>query len=123
MKNIVSVKRILSLLCAVLMILTLSATAFAAGGPSAKDLEDINSHIEFPKANEYLADYEYAVVKAPKGHSVFGYGSADRAGHCFTVLDGEEVMIIGERKGMSCCIVLSSQVGRWINSDYLVPAN
>lgn len=93
-------------------------------GPNAMDLKDIKSHIEFPKDKEYLKNYEYAVVRAPKGHSVFGYGAANRTGNSFTVLDGEEVMILAERGGMSCCIVLSDQVGRWINSDYLenIPA-
>ena len=87
--------------------------------PGVADLEAIGSGIEYPRADEYLESYVYAVVKAPKGHSVYGYGSADRAGRVYTVLDGEQVMILAERKGMSCCIVLSSQVARWINTEYL----
>ena len=39
--------------------------------PSEKDLKEIKSGIEYPKADEYLQDYVYATVKAPKGHSVY----------------------------------------------------
>ena len=90
--------------------------------PSEKDLKEIKSGIEYPKADEYLQDYVYATVKAPKGHSVLGFGSADHQGSSYTVLDGEVVKVLAERKGYSCCIVLSQSKGRWINSEYLVPA-
>ena len=90
--------------------------------PSEEDLKEIKSGIEYPKADEYLQDYVYATVKAPKGHSVLGFGSADHQGSSYPVLDGEVVKVLAERKGYSCCIVLSQNKGRWINSDYLVPA-
>lgn len=90
-----------------------------ADGPGKADLTVINSRIEFPREGEYLARYEYAVVKAPKGHSVYGYGSADRAGHVYYVRHEEPVTILARRGGMSCCIVPAEGVARWINSDYL----
>ena len=89
--------------------------------PGPWDLTIIGSQIEYPKGNEYLEEYRYATVKAPHGHSVYGYGSADRLGSCYTVLDGETVKIIAERNGYSCCVVLSMKRARWINSEYLVP--
>lgn len=90
--------------------------------PGPWDLTSIGSQIEYPKGNDYLGEYQYATVKAPHGHSVYGYGSADRLGSCYTVLDGETVKIIAERNGYSCCVVLSLKRARWINSKYLVPA-
>ncbi|MCR5136347.1 MAG: hypothetical protein K6C12_04545 [Oscillospiraceae bacterium] len=120
MKNATPAKKIVSLFFAVLILLSLATPAFAAYGPSEDDLKDIGSKIEYPKAREYLSEYVYGVVKAPKGHSVFGYGSADRAGTKYEVLDGEDVVILAKRKNMSCCIVLWESAARWINSDYLV---
>ncbi len=87
--------------------------------PSAADLEAINSGIEYPREEEYKDSYEYAIVKAPHGHSVYGFGSADHLGSSYTVLDGEKVLILAERKGYSCVIVLSQNKGRCINSQYL----
>lgn len=101
--------------------LTLGISSYAADsdGPSEADLEAIKSGIEYPKENEYLEEYIYATVKAPKGHSVLGFGSADHQGSVYTVLNGEQVKVLAERKGYSCCIVLSQDKGRWINSNYL----
>ena len=87
--------------------------------PSAADLEAINSGIEYPREDEYKDSYEYAIVKAPHGHSVYGFGSADHLGSSYTVLDGEKVLVLADRKGYSCVIVLSQNKGRWINSNYL----
>ena len=87
--------------------------------PSAADLEAINSGIEYPREDEYHDSYEYAIVKAPHGHSVYGFGSADHLGSSYTVLDGEKVLVLADRKGYSCVIVLSQNKGRWINSNYL----
>lgn len=84
-------------------------------------LEAIHSGIEYPKEYEYFDDYRYARVTAPGGHSVYGFGSADRQGSSFTVLNGEEVQILAERGGFSCTIVLSQNVARWINTNYLTP--
>ncbi len=91
--------------------------------PSEEDLRAINSGIEFPRADEYFDHYVYAVVRAPHGHSVLGFGTAKHDGNSYTVPDGEEVIILAERKGYSCCIVVSQQKARWINSEYLVPAD
>ena len=93
--------------------------AFAVSGPGSEDLKAIESKIEYPKVKEYLDEYEIAKVKAPKGYSVLGYGSADRAGSSYEVMDGDWVLVLAKRGGMSCCIVLSQNKGRWINSDYL----
>ncbi len=98
---------------------SLMPDAFAASGPGSEDLTAIESKIEYPKAKEYLDEYEIAKVKAPKGYSVLGYGSADRAGSSYEVMDGEWVLVLARRGGMSCCIVLSQNKGRWINSEYL----
>lgn len=120
MKNTINGKRAVPLLCSLILILSLAVSAYAAGGPSDEDLKDIGSRIEYPRSKEYLDDYVFAVVEAPKGHSVYGYGSADRQGTKYQVLDGEIVMILARRGQMSCCIVLSESAGRWINSDYLL---
>ena len=103
------------IICAITM-----TVASAANGPSAQDLKDINSGIEYPRDNEYFDTYRYATIKAPGGHSVYAYGSADRMGSRYTAADGDRVLLLAERKGVTCCIVLSQNKGRWINSDYLV---
>ena len=95
--------------------------AAAEGKPGREDLEAINSGIEYPKEDEYLDEYIYAEVFAPHGHSVFGFGSADRQGSRYTVLNGEQVKILAERNGIACVIVLSQNRARWINSLYLFP--
>ena len=104
-----------------LILISLMPSAFAEGKPGAQDLQEIGSRIEYPKENEYLAEYQYAEVRAPGGHSAFGFGSADHQGSSYTVLNGEKVKILAERKGYSCVIVLSQAKGRWINTKYLVP--
>ena len=88
--------------------------------PSAGDLDAIRSGIEYPKDNEYLDWYQYATVSAPHGHSVYGFGSADHSGTAHTVLDGEQVLVLAERKGYACVIVLSQNKGRWINMEHLI---
>lgn len=97
-------------------------TAVEVEKPGPWDLTAIGSQIEYPKGNEYLREYQYATVRAPHGHSVYGYGSADRLGSYYTVLDGETVKIVAERNGYSCCVILSTKRARWINSKYLVLA-
>ena len=57
----------------------------ADGAPDEEDLRAINSGIEYPHIDEYFPEYHYAVVRAPGGHSVYGYGSADHQGSSFTV--------------------------------------
>ena len=113
--------RSIACLLAMILIMSLMPSAFAEGKPGAQDLQEIGSQIEYPKGNEYLAEYEYAEVRAPKGHSVLGFGSADHQGSRYTVLNGEKVKILAERKGYSCVIVLSQAKGRWVNTKYLIP--
>ncbi len=112
-------KRILAMLCAVLVVITMFPTAFACYGPSSADLKAINSGIEYPKAKEYWEDYQYGTVTAPKGHSVYCYGSADRLGSQYTVLDGEEVIILASRGEMLCCIIPSLSRARWIRDVHV----
>ena len=112
--------RSIACLLAMILIMSLMPSAFAEGKPGAQDLQEIGSQIEYPKGNEYLAEYEYAEVRAPKGHSVLGFGSADHQGSRYTVLNGEKVKILAERKGYSCVIVLSQAKGRWVNTKYLI---
>lgn len=116
-------KRTLSTLMVLILLLGVLPSAFAEEKPGAHDLEEIKSGIEYPRESEYLDEYIYAVVEAPHGHSVFGYGSADRLGSRYSVKHGERVKILAERKGVSCVIVLSQKKGRWINSEYLIPEN
>ena len=109
------------LLMLFLLLCAMSHAAASEGKPSREDLEAINSGIEYPREEEYLDEYIYAEVYAPHGHSVFGFGSADRQGSRYTVLDGEQVKILAERNGVACVIVLSQNRARWINSQYLFP--
>ena len=108
-------------LLTLIMIMSLMPAVFAEGKPGPQDLQEISSQIEYPKKDDYLENYQYAVVRAPRGHSVFGFGSADHQGSSYTVLNGEKVKILAEREGYSCVIVLSQSKGRWINTKYLIP--
>lgn len=92
----------------------------ATSDPCEADLEEIGSGIEYPKKNEYWKDYVYAVVDAPKEHSVYCYGSADRNGSKYTVLHGEEVVILASRGDMDCIIIPSQGKARWIRDVNLI---
>ena len=111
--------RLGAFLCVLVMVLTMCPVCFAAGGPSKSDLEEIGSQIEYPKSSEYWADYGYGVVKAPKGHSVYCYGSADTQGSRYTVLDGEDVIVLASRGEMLCVIIPSQERGRWVREKYI----
>ena len=114
-------KRVFPLLwlCMLVLMLAFLPAAFAAFGPSRTDLEEINSQIEYPKNDEYWDNYAYGTVVAPKGHSVYCYGSADRKGSQYTVLDGEEVTILASRGDMLCVIIPSQNRGRWIKEEHV----
>ena len=116
---LLQMKRTIAILCVLIMMLTMLPTAFAAYGPSSADLKEIGSQIEYPKDKEYLADYAYGTIAAPKGHSVYCYGSADRKGSQYTVLDGEEVVVLAKRKDMLCVIIPSQSRGRWVREEYV----
>ena len=96
-----------------------SSPAVKTGTPSETDLKEINSQIEYPKSNEYWDYYAYGTVTAPKGHSVYCYGSADRQGSQYTVLDGEEVVVLASRGDMLCVIIPSQNRGRWIKEEHV----
>ena len=112
-------KKTISMLLVVFMLLTLAPAVLAADAPSAADLKAIGSQIEYPKKNEYLSSYAYATVTAPGGHSVYCYGSADRKGTTYTVNDGEAVTVLAYRKDMACVIIDSQRRARWIKDEYL----
>ncbi len=116
MKNL---KRLTGILCVLAILLTLAPAGFAAGGPGSSDLEDIRSGIEYPKSDEYWEDYGYGVIRAPKGHSVYCYGSADRQGSQYTVPDGEEVIVLASRGEMFCVIIPSQNRARWVREKYV----
>ena len=107
------------ILCILMMMLTMMPTVFAAYGPSSADLKEIGSQIEYPKDKEYLDDYAYGTIVAPKGHSVYCYGSADRKGSQYTVLDGEDLVILAKRNDMLCVIIPSQRRGRWVREEYV----
>ena len=112
-------KKSFVILCTLIIMLTMIPTTFAAYGPSSADLKEIGSQIEYPKEKEYLDDYAYGTIIAPKGHSVYCYGSADRKGSQYTVLDGEEVVVLAKRKDMLCVIIPSQRRGRWVREEYV----
>ena len=64
-------KKSFVILCTLIIMLTMIPTTFAAYGPSSADLKEIGSQIEYPKEKEYLDDYAYGTIIAPKGHSAF----------------------------------------------------
>ena len=112
-------KKSFVILCTLIMMLTMIPSVFAAYGPRSADLKEIGSQIEYPKDKEYLDDYAYGTIIAPKGHSVYCYGSADRKGSQYTVLDGEEVVVLAKRKDMLCVIIPSQRRGRWVREEYV----
>ena len=56
---------------------------------------------------------------APKGHSIYGYATADHSGRTFTVLNGEVVTVLAERNGWACVIIQSTNTARWVNMAHL----
>ena len=116
-------RSILAILLVLILLAGLFPNAFAAEKkPGPEDLQKIGSQIEYPRESEYLEEYRYATVTAPGGHSVLGFGSADHQGSSYTVLNGEMVKVLAERNGYACCIVMSQEKARWINTEYLEPA-
>lgn len=107
-------RKIMTVICVLALMLTLFPMAYAATGPSKADLEDIKSRIEYPKSKEFWEDYGYGIVNAPKGHSVYCYGSADMAGSKYTVKHGAEVTVLASRGKMLCVIIPSQNKARWI---------
>ena len=94
--------------------------SYGNGAPSSADLKEIGSQIEYPKSKEYWSSYVIGTVYAPKGHSVYCYGSADRKGSQYTVLDGETVVILASRGDMLCVIIPSQERARWIRDEYVL---
>ena len=88
--------------------------------PGDADLEEIGSEIEYPKKNDYRDEYSYGTVRAPKGHSVYCYGSADRLGSSYIIPDGEEVVVLASRGEMLCVMIPSQNKARWIKDIYVV---
>jgi outer membrane biosynthesis protein TonB len=87
--------------------------------PSADDIKQTGNNIEYPRASEYYEKYQYAVVVAPKGHSIYGYATADHSGRTFQVLNGETVTMLAERRGWVCVIIQSTNTARWVNKAHL----
>ncbi len=112
-------KRFFAILSILIMMLTMFPTTFAAYSPSSADLKEIGSEIEYPNDKEYLDDYAYGTIVAPKQHSVYCYGSADRLGSQYMVPDGEEVVVLAKRGDMLCVIIPSQRRGRWIREEYV----
>ena len=118
--RLLRMKNAFAILCILIMMLTMIPTTFAAYGPSSADLKEIGSQIEYPKSKEYWSSYVIGTVYAPKGHSVYCYGSADRKGSQYTVLDGETVVILASRGDMLCVIIPSQERARWIRDEYVL---
>ncbi len=110
-------RKIITIICVLALMLTMFPVAYAASGPSKADLEKIKSGIEYPKTKEYWDDYGYGTVNAPKGHSVYCYGSADMKGSKYTVKHGAEVTVLASRGQMLCVIIPSLKKARWIRSE------
>ena len=109
-------RKTVTIICVLALMLTMFPVAYAASGPSKADLEAIKSGIEYPKTKEYWDDYGYGTVNAPKGHSVYCYGSADMNGSKYTVKHGAEVTVLASRGQMLCVIIPSLKKARWIRS-------
>ena len=116
---VAKMKKILASLFVLIIMLSMFPTALAAYGPSSADLKEIGSQIEYPKDKEYLSDYAYGTIIAPKGHSVYCYGSADMKGAQYTVADGEEVAVLARRGEMLCVIIPSQSRARWVREKYV----
>ena len=113
----------ISLCCALAMILSFDAYAFAAGGsgPSATDLDAIRSDIKYPNYQwMYLDEYISAEVTAK---SAYCFKDPDndiwRDGNVFIVYRGTEVTIHAKSEGYACVILTGTNDAGWINEAYL----
>lgn len=113
----------ISLFCALAMILSFDAYAFAAGGsgPSAADLDAIRSDIKYPNYQwMYLDEYISAEVTAK---SAYCFKDPDndiwRDGNVFIVYRGTEVTILAKSEGYACVILTGTNDAGWINEVYL----
>ena len=103
-----------------LMTATIHYGTYLDARPCAEDIGRTGCTIEYPKDDEYYDHYEYAIVDAPKGHSILGFATADHSGNGSTVLDGERVTILAERNGWACVIIRSTNKARWVNMEHLI---
>ena len=128
-------RKLTVLLCAVVMLLSVSVSASAAWAPapdakpSAADLDAIGADIVYPRKDSmYLDDYKSTKVlytgvfsfKDPMtNHDPFREGNYD------IMTAGTEVTVLAKADGYSCVIYNETETAGWINSKYLecVPVN
>lgn len=114
-------KRVFSLFLAVILCLSLSAAAFAAGdGPSKDDLDDILASVTYPSKGAYLPEYRYATV-LPTGdnRSIYAFSSPSATKRIAVLDEGEELTVLAKQGKRVCAIVESTQKAYWLNVDLL----
>ena len=93
--------------------------------PSRKDLDDLGSKIDYPAIEQFLRNYRYAEIRAPRsGWSVYGYKHLLREDNAsnpdYNIQDGTPVTVISTKVyGFVCCIIESRGIACWINADYV----
>lgn len=131
-------KKIVTAICALVMILSLAPAAFAASsrqkwepsvsGPSVEDVRAFGSEITYPKRSSYLDSYETMYVKSTKGHSIYVFWKAngDMAylrGNFYFIPEATEVTVLA-RQGQFSCVVYNTQDGNqhigWVSTPLLV---
>ena len=129
MKRHLALPKLTALLCAVLLVFSVSVSASAAwtpapdAKPSAEDLDAISADIVYPRKDSmYLKEYQSTKVlytgvfsfKDPMtNHDPF------REGNYTIMTAGTEVTVLAKAGGYSCVIYNESETAGWINSKYL----
>lgn len=97
--------------------------------PSRDDLDKIGSKIDYPAENNFLKEYRYATIKAPRsGWSVYGFKHLLREDNAtnpdYNIEDGTRVTVLSSNVyGFVCCILEHKNIACWINEKYVAYQN
>ncbi len=88
--------------------------------PGSKDLDRIGSDIEYPEPTDYLEKYLYGLTRTSKDGKIPAFRTADRTAVVAELKDGEKVVVLAERDGSSCVVILESNKAFWVSSEDIV---
>ena len=113
-------KRVISMLCVILVLSGIPAMCFAAYAPSSDDLRGCNSRIASPAWYSWLDSYETRFLKTRHGvRAYLRYGPDENSGYYDYVYEGAQVTVLARENGYSLVKTAEGMAG-WVTSSLLV---
>ena len=121
MKNRKTVSfRMLSALCALLILCSVPFTAFADWGPGPCDLRGINERVEYPRSGSWLDSYETMYVQTKHGvRAYLRYSPSSDSDYYAYVYEEDCVTVLARQNGYSLVKTNEGSAG-WVTSSVLV---